>query len=396
MRKINFILFTMIYFAASIVLMGSQYRPLSPTLIYSRYALILLGFFIIIVIYFKKHGLTIMRFPSFFSMYLFIIWILFGFSVILSEIIHHTFPFQGLFFLLIVPFIYFSVMPFMTKLGGPFIHHSLFTANLLYILISYLTVRVEFLPYSGIAANPNGFGQIAAITVIAGFFTLITLSNKGRLPKLLIIAAILLSLVSVIFSSSRTSFLVVGIITLIISVHFIMAKRNFKPLLIIMTIGLIGWFSPLKEKFLSGLLEKFASLNEAGNLFNGRTGTWQLVVKEASLFGHGDDYFEGFFEGAHNSLINILGVYGIIPTLLLAAFLLFLIVLAFINTFRKSQDKLAIFPFIIIVTFTLFSMTEAMFGLIGNGITIAFYHVVGLLLLTEGPKTMVRETNISP
>jgi O-antigen ligase len=304
--------------------------------------------------------------------------------------IHQSFPFQGLFFLLIVPFIYFTVMPFMTKNNGLVILQALFAANFLYVLISYLTKPVDFLPYTGIAANPNGFGQIAAIAFISGFFTLITLSKKRRLAKILLIAAIILTLVSVIISSSRTSFLVVGIITLIMSVHFIVARRNFKPILTIIVVGLLVWFSPIKEMFLNGMVEKFSTTYNEGNFLSGRTTVWQVVAKDSSLFGNGEDYFQKFFEGAHNSIVYILGVYGIIPAIFLTAFLLFLIVFAFLHTIQSNKDTLTIFPFVIIVTFTLFSMTEAMFGLIGNGITIAFYHVVGLLFFNEEMKKRVK------
>jgi hypothetical protein len=381
---VSFILFTMIYFTASIVLMGSQYRPLSMELISIRYGLILVGFSCLVLVYLMKNGLTIFRFPSFLSIYLFIIWILFSLSVVVSEVIKNTFPVQGFFFLFAVPFIYFTVMPYITKVGGPVIHQALFAANTLYILISFLTKPIEFLPYHGIAANPNGFGQLGAIAVISGFFILITLTKKRILTKMLVIAGILLSLVAVILSSSRTSFVIVGIITIVITAYFTMANRNFKPLITLAIVGVIGWLSPLRDIFLSGLVEKFTHFYADGNLLNDRTIIWDGVFREASLFGHGDNYFQNFIESAHNSLIYILGVYGIVPALLLSTFLLLLIVISFLYIFQSKNGKMAIFPFAMVITFILFSMTESMFGLIGSGITIAFYHVVGILIFNEG------------
>jgi O-antigen ligase len=382
-QTVSFILFTLIYFTASIVLMGNQYRPLSTELIYLRYILIILGFAFLIFIYFIKKGLSIFQFPSFLSMYLFIIWIIFSLSIVISEVVHQTFPFQGLFFLLFVPFIYFTVMPFITKIGGSVYHISLFIASITYIIVSYITKPIDFLPYTGILANPNGFGQISAISFITGVFTLLTLSKKRILAKILVIAALILSLVSVILSSSRTSFLIVAIITMIISIHFLIVKRNIKPLLMIIMAGVIAWFSPLKEMILGGLVKKFSEFYLDGNLFNGRTSVWEGVLQEGALFGHGEDYFQHFIEGAHNSIVYILGVYGIVPAILLTAFLLFLIILAFSNAFRNSH-LMGIYSFVIIITFTLFSMTESMFGLVGNGITIAFYHVCGLLIFDDG------------
>jgi O-antigen ligase len=392
MKKINFIIFTIIYFAASIVLLGNPYRPLTPELIYTRYIVIFVLFSGLIFIYFKKNGLTLFRFPSFLSIYLFIIWFLFSLTMALSEIIHQSFPVQGLFFLLVVPFIYFTVMPFMTKKGGAVIYQSLFAANFLYLVISFLTKPIDFLPYTGVAANPNGFGQMAAIAFFAGFFTLITLTKKGKLLRLLLIAAMIVSLGSVLLSSSRTSLLVVGMVTLLILIHFMFTRGTFKPFLIILVLGLIGWFSPLKDMFISGIMEKFSTTYIEGNLLSGRMGVWKLVVSESSLFGNGRDYFNKFFEGAHNSIIYILGVYGIVPALLLTVFLLLLIVLSFRYAVLRRKDHSAVFPFIIIVTFTLFSLTEAMFGLIGNGITIAFFHVAGLLIFKE---KMRKSTNVA-
>ena len=252
------------------------------------------------------------------------------------------------------------------------------------------------LPYSGIAGNSNGFGQIAAIAFIAGFLTLINLSKKRRVGKNLLIIAMIVSLVSVILSSSRTSLLVVGFITLIISVYFVVAWRNFKPFLVIILLGLIGWFSPIKEMFIKGMIEKFSMTYNEGNLLSGRTGVWKIVINDSSLFGNGEDYFRNFIEGAHNSIIYILGAYGIIPSILLSVFLLLLILLAFLHTIQSNKHIVTIFPLVIILSFTLFSMTEAMFGLIGNGITIAFYQVVGWLLFTDQHKSKPKTGENTP
>jgi O-antigen ligase len=386
---ISFILFSFIYFAASIVLLGNQYMPLKPEYIYTRYALLLFGFSSIIFIYLRKNGLKLYRFTSLLSSYLFFIWILFGLSIVVSEVIHNSIPVQGLFFIIMVPFVYFTAMPYLTKVSGSITHIALFAANITYLLISYGTVPLAILPYSGIAANTNGFGQMGAIAVISGIFTLLTLSRKRKIAKFFTFIAIIISFISVLISFSRTSLLVVVTAIFIIFAHYVITHRTMKPLIFLLIVGVIAWFTPVKQMFLSGVFEKFSTLQDEGNLLNGRTSIWQIVFKETTLFGHGKDYFNGFFEGAHNSIVYIIGVYGLFPAVLLVAFLLFLNVLSFLHMIKqKSNDKTAVFPFVIIVSFTLFSMTEEMFGLIGNGITIAFYHVVGLLLFRE-PKTKI-------
>jgi O-antigen ligase len=383
MKIINFFLFTIIYIAASIVLLGNPYHPLAAGLIYLRYIFILFGFFILASIYLNKNGLRVFRFTSTFALYLYFVWILFSLSVVLSEIINQSFPFQGMFFLFVVPFIYFTVMPFSTRNDQLVVNQALFAANFFYIILSYLTTPVAFEPYSGITANPNGFGQISAIAFITGFFIFINLPKKRRLIKLLLIAAIFLSFVSVLISSSRTSLLVIVCGIFIISIYYYFIRRNIKPFIIITLVGLIGWFSPIRQMFLNGIVEKFSTTYKEGNLFSGRTGIWETVLNDSTLFGNGENYFGKFFEGAHNSIIYILGVYGILPAMLLTVFLLLLVLHALRNAFKKKGEQSAIFSLVIIATFVLFSTTEAMLGQIGNGITIAFYQVVGLLFFNE-------------
>jgi hypothetical protein len=389
--KLSFILFTLIYFSASIVLMGNPYRPLTIELIYARYILLILAFIILVFIYFRSKGLALFRFSSYFSFYVILIWVLFGLSVLISEVSHQKFPVQGFFFLLIVPFMYFTVMPFMSKIGGHVMHYSLFMANMLYILISYITTPVSELPYLGVMANPNGFGQLSAIAVISGYFIIVTLPEKRILTKLIILAAIILSVISVLISFSRTSFIIIVIISLIITIDFII-KRNLKPFIVFLLVGIVSWFTPIKDMFINGLMEKFSQAYISGSVLNGRMETWLMVIEDSSLFGNDRVYFDQFFEGAHNSIINILGVYGVIPALLLTVFLILTFFLAVKHSIRNNQDPLGIFPLVIIVTFILYSMTEVMFGLVGTGISVAFYHVVGLLLFS---KYLISNSNVA-
>jgi hypothetical protein len=392
---ISFILFTLIYFSASIVFMDTIYRPIAPELRMARYVSLIVCFSVLIIIYLKKNGLTITPFPSYLSVYVFWIWTLFSISIVISELIQNAIPVQGFFFLLIVPFLYYSVMPFMTKISGQVIPLALFTANMLYLVISIATKPILILPYSGVAANPNGFGQMGALVFISGLIMLVTLSRKAMITKIGILAAMVFALVCVLLSESRTSLFIVVIITIFTTFHTLLSKRNFRPLLAIIALGLIGWFSPLRDILLSGVGRKISQLTSEGDFSNGRSEVWQGVIKEATLFGHGERYDENFTEGAHNSIIQILGYYGIIPALLLSTFLLLLLILAFINIYKVKQ-KIAILPFVIILTFTLYCMTESMFGLIGNGITIAFYHTIGLLIFKETSDTRValNETEI--
>jgi O-antigen ligase len=392
LQAVTFIIFTLIYFSASMVLMGTPYRPLSEEVIYLRYALLLVGFVLLVVIYLFKGGLTLFRFPSYKSLFLFFIWILYSLSIVLSELGQQIVPIQGLLFLLIVPFLYFTVMPYITKISNHVIYQSLFTANVLYLLISFATKPFETIPYSGLAANPNGFGQMGALTYISGIFLLMSLSKKRILLKLFVMVSMALAFIGIILSTSRTSLVIVLFISIIVTLYLAVKKQKVKPILGFLVLGVIIWFSPIKDMYLVGIIEKFSQLNSSGNLLNGRTDIWETTFKDATLFGYGEHYFERFIEGAHNSMIYTLGAYGFASAILLSIFLLALNLLAFLHIF-ESKDKLAIFPFVLIATFTLFNITETMFGFIGNGITIAFYHVTGILMFHKWVDSAPETTN---
>jgi O-antigen ligase len=80
---------------------------------------------------------------------------------------------------------------------------------------------------------------------------------------------------------------------------------------------------------ISGMIDKIQSHSNQGNILSGRLYIWQKTLEDSTLLGHGRDYFaNNFVLGAHNSLIGILGEYGIIPTIFMIIFAVFGILLA--------------------------------------------------------------------
>lgn len=364
--------------------MGSAYRPLDPFLNVLRYILVGVGFFLLFY-HFLRRKQQWPKFRSYLSFYLFFIWILFGSTIFISEMTHHSIPIQGLFLLVFVPIIYFWVMPGSGKMFELVVLCGLFFSNFFYIVCSYIRVPITIFPYYGLAGNPNGFGQLSTLSFITAIYLLIVKSNGKRplqkLKKPLLFCALSISFISVILSQSRTSLVVMGAITLFLLFIYIINHTSWKPLLFIFTIVTIFLLFIPKETLLSGLIDKFSTSHSQGDLLNGREEIWGKVINEAVLLGNGSSYFDGFTEGAHNSIIWILGVYGYLAALLFAIFLLFALIVSIQFIFKKGNNHLVKFlPFIITLTFILFSMTESMFGLIGTGITIAFYNVVGYLL----------------
>lgn len=379
------LLLVVIYFSSSMVLMGTVYRPLPAILVDMRYLLVGLGFFILLFIYLKQKKHFSIKFRSYSSLYLYFTWFAFSSFVILSEIIHNTFPVQGIFFLVMIPIMYFSVMPSVIKVQGQMILWGLLLANLTYLVDSYLTVPFMLLPYSGIAANPNGFGQMGALTFICALFLLLTGTKRKRIRgffiRMVYLLALAIAFMSVIVSASRTSFIIMVISSAILIIYTAMIKKKRKPLLLTILIVLIVFFSPLKNLFFAGLIEKAQLVaSQGGGLLDGRSAVWQYILDDAKILGNGESYFDGVMEGAHNSIFSVLAVYGYIPALFLTAFLIYCVYASFRYAIvNRRNNDFALLPFVMVVTFCLFSLTEAMFGLIGNGVTVAFFNVVGFL-----------------
>ena len=91
---------------------------------------------------------------------------------------------------------------------------GLFFSNFFYIACSYISVSITIFPYYGLAGNPNGFGQLSALSFITAIYLLIVKSNGKssleKLKKLLLFGALSISFISVILSQSRTSLVVLG------------------------------------------------------------------------------------------------------------------------------------------------------------------------------------------
>ena len=121
---------------------------------------------------------------------------------------------------------------------------------------------------------------------------------------------------------------------------------------------------------------------EAKEGLSGRDHIWVKTLDESTLLGHGSNYFLlKFGLGGHNTIIEVIGINGIIAGNLLIAFGIasFFYTYAYFKTYAK-EDCAAIAPFLITVCFWFLSMAEAMFGSLGNAMTLAYMRSIGIVI----------------
>ncbi|MGE5398211.1 MAG: hypothetical protein ACM3MK_11855 [Chitinophagales bacterium] len=380
---ISILVLGMVYFAASLVLMGSDYRPLSPTLVYLRYGLVFLGLLYFAVIYLKEHYRSRLARPIL-VVYAFISWFIFSVLVIMSQIYNDFFPTEGFFFLLVIPVFYLLVVPRVVQYRPEKIILASLLAGASFLVLSYLTVPFTWQWYSGLAANPNGFGEVAFQTFVCSwlFFwkALKEGTTKFNLKIIILLTLIGVSSLSIIFSCNRTAVVAV-LITLVLTLGFgaFSYRHSWKLILsILLLLGLIC-LTPVRTILIENVGGKFQQYTSAGDPLNGRLEKWGGVMDNASLLGHGPQDTGAI--NAHNSLVNVVGEYGILAGLGLGLFLFLSLIISTRYSLRHARDNpLELAPLLITVVFLLLSMTETMFGAIGQGITILFFNCLGIAL----------------
>ena len=115
---------------------------------------------------------------------------------------------------------------------------------------------------------------------------------------------------------------------------------------------------------------------------SGRDDIWAKTLIDMKLLGNGEKYFETNFDlGAHNTIVHIIGVNGIIAEMLMVSFALVSFYYAAIY-FRKhwQKDRYAIAPLVFMTCFWTLSMGEGMFGSLGNAMTLAYMLSVGVIM----------------
>lgn len=313
---------------------------------------------------------------------LFFLWMLFSLFVVISQMINGSIPFEGLAYLLITTSIFFVVIPLSLEKSIEIILKAAFLSSTIYLILSVVYCPIVLgKSYYGITYNPNSIGQLSAQAAISSFCLFLNaLNHRHKRDLVLYFIFFIFSLLFVIVSNSRTSLLAV-IITVLLTIllFLVLHKIKIRKFLMPSIIFLVLYFLKIKKYLEAGILNKMFKYQD--NPLTGRTAIWGSVFDELTIFGHGKGYFSGHIEkGAHNSVVEIVGTYGIITGIIILSLFIVSVIVSFKYLFRNRKNKYSYAPFAIIITFVTLSIAEGMFGVIGKGITIMYFNVLGIML----------------
>ncbi len=378
------VLLALLFGGSSLINLGNADYPLDPSILRLRYILFSVSLIILLVMSpLKIWSLPNRPLPLIFS------WMSFSFFIFLSGSANDNFLAirDGIWFLFGIPIFFFRTVPsLMNKHSNLLISLGLFIGVFPYIIASLVLNPVwqfQEKVYRGVFANSNQLGFMAAVMSASIFIFLISLiSKKSSFINIFIVYLLLLfSLVLILLANARTSLL--GFLAM----HFILLikvlqKPNYVIFLSIAVMALILLallVIPAEQTTL--LLNQIGQIQEKNSL-SGRDYIWSQTITDMQLLGHGSDYFEvNFGIGGHNTLIEILGTTGIIPTCFITCFAIASFFYAY-SYFQKheKEDTYASTPLVITTCFWVLSMGEGLFGSLGSAITIAYMLSVGVLI----------------
>ncbi|WP_186805957.1 O-antigen ligase family protein [Salisediminibacterium halotolerans] len=313
-----------------------------------------------------------------------LIWLTFSSGIFFSQVINQEFPFQGVYFLIVVPLLFFLMIPLtISEIANKIIAMALLLSGGIFLIFSFLFEPINFdRSYFGITDNSNSLGYLATQTGIAAFCLLLNaFKNRKKILVYLFILIFLLSTFFVFLSHSRTSFIVL-LVTCFSTMLIFMLQNNIKlrnlflPALIF--IGVYYW--QLRDLLMDGVISKFDRLGEEGDLLNTRDEIWLQIINDANLIGNGSDYFDETPFSPHSSIFSIIGEFGIISGLLLVVMYVTTIYLSLKFAIQRKDESFSYLPFSIILAFILFSFTEGMFGTVGKGLTLAYFNSIGVCI----------------
>jgi len=376
------ILLSVLFGGTSLVGLGNADIPLDPAILRLRYLLVGTSLLILIVMSpFKQWGFHRQARP------LLLLWILFGCALLISGLANNdtTIFRDWLWQMLAVPLILFNAVPKAMKENANLLMGlGLFLGHIPYIVTSLVSHPPgNGTLYRGVFANSNQMGSTCA-TMSAGLFILLigAWSAQKDWRHLLPISAALLSVfVLIIFANFRTSLIVFFLIFSVFFSELVKNPKAVKKMIALASVAVTAvllFGGELIEAMHNILNNNFA----AKEGLSGRDEIWVSTLDESDLLGHGSNYFMlKFGMGGHNTIIEVIGMNGIIAGNLLVAFG----IASFFYTYASfknygTEDCAAITPFLITVCFWFLSRAEGMFGSLGNAMTLAYMLSIGIVI----------------
>ncbi|MBD2387482.1 O-antigen ligase family protein [Cylindrospermum sp. FACHB-282] len=387
-QTIIVILLALLLGGSSLLGLGNADSPIDPAVSRLRYILIGTSLLSFLLMSRRYVGHFPINPPP-----LVFVWYLFGFTACLSGYANEdlTMMRDGLWFLVGIPLIFFYALPkLMNTSANLIIVLATLLGTLPYIIASFLLNpfwQFQDNLYRGVFANANQLGS-SALTMSASVFILLIgafSARKNKLSHILLLNFILFcSLLVILLANSRTS-LIAFFAMFSILINKILRNPKYLGIIFIIATIVIALFLIFSTQN-PWLWEQIAQIQNKDSV-SGRDYIWNQTLTEMQLLGNGSDYFElNFGLGAHNTIIDILGINGIIAALLMVCFAIASFCYAFLY-FKKyaKQDSYAIAPLVITTSFWVLSMGEGMFGSFGTGITIAYLLSIGVIITKSNP-----------
>jgi hypothetical protein len=386
----DFLVLTLMYFAASLGVIDREIMSQNNILI-TRYLVIILGTIYFLNSYRKKYsrGRGRIVVPSKINSWgLMLLWMFFSITVIISQSYNGNLPLEGIVYLIYNPIIFFIVIP--KSLNNP--KRTIIRASF-YSSFSYLIFSVLYQPivlgwsYSGITYNPNSIGQLAVQASISSFCLLLDPLKNLKLKKrklLIYLIYFIISITFVFISRSRTSFLALLLsIMIIMFVYIATGNMKFKRFVLAVIAFTTIYFLKLREYLYEGVLDKFSSYR-GDTLLTGRDYIWNRIFQEISILGHGSTYFtKEIGIGAHNSIMETIGIFGVIAGIFLFLFYIVSVFVSIKYAFLNRKKTYFYVPLGVVVAFFALSMAESMFGVIGKSMTLVFLNIIGVIMFSE-------------
>jgi hypothetical protein len=386
-NRIIVVLLGILFGGASLTNFGTLYAPLDPAITVLRFAMI--G--AVLILFAIISGSELLNMPTK-PFPLVFLWMAYSLVFILSGFANNDLSSlrDGFWFMIAVPVIFFNALPKLMKESA----NILITLGLLLGVSPYIICSWALQPvwqsdsriYSGIFPNSNQLGFTAAAMSSSLFVLAIgcLFSKKSSFQSLLVNISLFGCLVTIMLANARTSLITFSMMSLWLIWQLFQSTRN-------VVIAVIALFSIGVATLSIGaqnpwLFERIGDIQEKDAL-SGRDDIWAKTLIDMKLLGNGEKYFESNFDlGAHNTIVHIIGVNGIIAAMLMVSFALVSFYYAAIY-FRKHwrEDRYAIAPLVFMTCFWTLSMGEGMFGSLGNAMTLAYMLSVGVIMADLNP-----------
>lgn len=376
------ILLAILFGGASLTNLGNSVVPLDPAIITLRIAMIGTVLLLSAII----SGSEMWNIPTK-PVPLTFLWATFSFSVILSGFANNDLIVlrDGFWFMIATPVVFFNTLPKLMKKSA----NILITLGLLlgvspYIILSLLLSPVwqsDSKIYSGIFPNSNQLGFTTTAMSSSLFILAIgfLFSKKNSFQSFIVNMSLATCLVVILLSNARTSLIAFFTMSLFMLWKTLQNTKNIF-LAAIFSVFVAGAISSLSSQN-PWLFERISELQEKEAL-SGRDDIWAKTFLDMKLLGNGEQYFEtNFGLGAHNTIVHILGVNGLIAAILMVLFAIVSFYYAVIY-FRKHyhEDPYSIAPLVFMTCFWTLSMGEGMFGSLGNAMTLAYMLSIGVIM----------------